>query len=134
MTANSHLNDYYTQDGTRVCLPIYIDVPMSKRKELLNGIRDAQNSETTSSKPSTVSGLTVETKNPRSNVHDFLGMQPDVLRGVLFQRGGLALDLIIRLQQVAGMEVLTEADIKKAFSARQKSVLNLVKETVFVPA
>ncbi|QNI75606.1 hypothetical protein [Synechococcus sp. MVIR-18-1] len=61
-------------------------------------------------------------------------MQPDVLRGVLFQRGGLALDLIIRLQQVAGMEVLTEADIKKAFSARQKSVLNLVKETVFVPA
>lgn len=134
MTANSHLNDYYTPDGTRVCLPIYIDVPMSKRKELLNGIRLAQTEETTSSQPSTVSGLTVETKNPRSNVHDFLGMQPDVLRGVLFQRGGLSLDLIIRLQQVAGMEVLTETDIKKAFTARQKSVLNLVKETVFVPA
>ena len=134
MTANSHLNDYYTEDGTRVCLPIYIDVPMSKRKDLLNGIRDAQNAETTSSKPSSVSGLTVETKNPRSNVHDFLGMQPDVLRGVLFQRGGLALDLILRLQEVAGMEVLTEADVKKAFSNRQKGILSLIKETKFVPA
>lgn len=134
MTINAHPNDYYTPDGTRVCLPIYIDVPMTKRKELLNGIRNAQNAETTSSTPSTVSGLTVETKNPRSNVHDFLGMQPDVLRGVLFQRGGLALDLVLRLQEVAGLQVLTEADVKKAFTARQKSVLNLVKETKFVPA
>ena len=134
MTINSHINDYYTPDGTRVCLPIYIDVPMSKRKELLNGVRTAQSVESTSSTPSSVSGLTVETKNPRSNVHDFLGMQPDVLRGVLFQRGGLALDLILRLQEVAEIEVLTEADIKKAFTARQKSVLNLVKETKFVAA
>ena len=134
MAINNYLNDYTTNDGVRVSLPIYVDVPMSKRKELLNGIRTAQADETTTATPSSVSGLTVETVNTRSSVNDFLGMNADVLRGVLFQRGGLALDLVLKLQDIAKLDVLTEADIKKAFSARQKFILDEYKACKFVAA
>jgi hypothetical protein len=134
MPINNYLNDFTTNDGVRVSLPIYVDVPMSKRKELLNGIRTAQTNETTTATPSSVSGISVETVNNRSAVNDFLGMNPDVLRGVLFQRGGLALDLVLKLQEIAEIDVLTEADIKKAFTARQKFILNEYKACKFVAA
>ena len=70
----------------------------------------------------------------QGEVERYLGMTLEVLRTVLFSRGGLPIDLCLRLQNVSGVEVLTEADIKKAFKERQSAVLSYLKEFTFEAA
>lgn len=58
-------------------------------------------------------------------------MTVDNLRNVMFARGGLNLDLVLRLQNVTGMEVITEKDISTAFTSKKKVISQWVKENEF---
>ena len=129
---NSASLDHTNSDGCRLSFPTYIDVPTAKRKELLNNIREVANQSTEVATPNTQSGLTVASFSSRQGeVEAFIGMSLDMLRTVLFSRGGLQLDLIIKLQSVAGMQVVTEKDITTALKKRLDTIKSYMKGQVF---
>lgn len=126
---NSASSDYHSEAGVRFSIPFYIDLSTVQRKQLLNGVRTALDSRSiTTSSPSSVSGLSVESANPDISVENYIGMNISVLRTVLFSRGGVPADLILRLQAVSGVEIVTDADLKKAFDQKKKTVLSYVKD------
>jgi hypothetical protein len=123
---NRHQNDHTTSEGVRICLPVYIDPPVSLRKELLNAVRtkcfEAIPSVT---QPDSLSGLQVVSNNTHQPlIERYLGMTVDNLRNILFQRGGLEASLILKLESVTGIEVVSSKDWTAAFKKKQ----NLVKD------
>ena len=129
---NAATNDTYSSNGARISLPIYVDISQQDRKLILNGVRTRIYEQAPVSTPSSVSGLqVVSATNGQHEVESYLGMSLDVLRTVLFSRGGMPLDLVLRLQSVSGLEVLSEKDIKAAFKDRQASVLSYMKENTY---
>ena len=129
---NMAANDYTSKNGVRVSIPVYIDITMQQRKDLLNGIRESVHSNRVVSSPSTSSGLTVETtSNIESDIESYIGMSLDVLRGVIFQRGGIEAGLFLRLQEVAGLSLITDKDMTAAFKARHDLVKNYIKDNPY---
>ena len=130
-TINNYLNDYTTQSGTRICTPLYLDIPTAQRKELLNAVR-LKAHEMTSAPVKSQSGIAVETATGTlTAIEAFLGCSIDVLRSVLFQRGGLAADLVLRLQAVSGVEVVSTKEIETALKARAKLVKDFEANNTF---
>lgn len=127
---NSSEFDTFTQDGSRISLVLYIDVPTQTRKELLNRIRtEASKSSANATTSRSVSGITVENSSSNlSNVESYIGMTLPNLRNALFARGGLHIDFLLKLQSVAGMEVITAKDIEAAWKARFALVKDFIKE------
>ena len=124
--------DHHTEEGVRISLPIYIDVPNTKRKELLNAVRTVCSQQVSTTPANTHGSISVvSSQSLQPKVEAFLGMTVDILRSVLFSRGGLAVDLLFRLQSVTGMEVVTDKDLTAAFKARQAMVKDFKKEVVF---
>ena len=120
---NSAANDYVTKNGVRISLPCYIDITMSQRKELLNACRNLCQAQLLTSEPASMSGITVQTtSNAQSAIESYIGMSLDVLRGVIFQRGGIEAGLLLRLLEVTGLELVTDKDLTAAFKARQEVV------------
>ena len=130
--SNAATNDTYSSNGARISLPIYVDVSQQDRKLILNGVRTTIYAQQPTTTPNSVTGLTVvNATNGQHEVEAFIGMSMDVLRTVLFSRGGMPIDLVLRLQSVSGYEVLSEKDIKAAFKERQASVLSYMKENTY---
>ena len=120
---NATFNDLHTEQGVRISQPIYIDLPTSVRKELLNGVRSLANNPLRWSRRFTIlTSAHILCRQPRLSPPKM-----DILRGVIFQRGGLSADLVFRLHQVTGIEVITEKDVKAAFKQRQTQLLNCLK-------
>lgn len=117
---NAAANDYTTADAIRISSPVYIDLSTSQRKELLNGVREAVQAQPNTSQPDSVSGIRVETaSSATSDVETYLGISLDVLRTVLFQRGGIECGLLLRLQEVTGIQFVTDKDFAACFKAKQ---------------
>ena len=130
---NSAGMDYMTEEGVRLGLPLYVDLPTQKRKELLNGVRSACAAVTTS-KPGqgSLSGISVaQSQSMQPQVEAFLGVSVDVLRTILVSRGGLQADLLFRLQAVTGITFVTEKDFAAAFKQRQTQVKDYIKSEKF---
>jgi hypothetical protein len=124
---NSSANDFTNAAGVRVSLPCYVDLTNTQRKELLNGVREAISATTTSS-PKSISGITVETvSRASSDIEAHIGMNIDILRGVLFQRGGLEVSLVLRLQEVTGLTFVSDKDFTAAFKARHDLIKKYTK-------
>ena len=124
---NNSANDYTNDNGVRISLPCYVDLTTSQRKMLLNGVREAVNSTQTSSPPS-MSGISVETySRGMSDAEACIGMNMDVLRGVIFQRGGLEVSLVLRLQEVTGLKFVEPKDFTAAFKSRSDLIKNYTK-------
>jgi hypothetical protein len=129
---NHYTNDYTTQEGVRISLPLYIDLTTAQRKLLLNAVREVANA-TTEVNVHSLSGITVaHTNGGLSKVESYLGASLDVLRsGVLFQRGGIAADLLIRLQLATGVEIVSAKEIEAALKARISQVKAFVADNQF---
>ena len=128
---NHYTCDHHTESGVRISLPMYLDVPNTDRKTLLNAVRDVCSTSFTT-KPANTRGITVvESQTMQPQVEAFLGMTIDVLRSVLFTRGGLSADLLFKLQAITGIELVTVKDLTAAFKARQAMVKTFVEETKF---
>ncbi|MDB4616753.1 hypothetical protein OAE23_01475 [Synechococcus sp. AH-551-E11] len=129
---NSAGVDPVTTNGVRISMPIYIDVPNSQRKELLNAVREVISGGYSTRSTQTQSGLQVESaSSSESDVESYLGLSLDNLRSVLFSRGGLPLDLLLKIQSVAGIEVMSEKELLAAFKSRQKYVQEWMKNNPF---
>ena len=69
--------------------------------------------------PESYTGITVETAgSAQSDVETYLGVSLDVLRGVIFQRGGIECGLLLRLQEVTGIQYVAQKDFAAAFKKR----------------
>lgn len=120
---NSAANDYNNVNGVRVSTPTYIDLTIQQRKELLNAIRTLTASVTTTQTSTSHTGLQVETPTSSlSNVESYLGMNLDVLRTALFSRGGIPIDLCLKLQSATGIEFVSIKDITAAYKAKEKHI------------
>lgn len=130
---NRSLNDHMTENGVRICIPCYIDAPTALRKEILNQVRElARQPQEASHQPDTLTGIQVVSYSTRQpEIEAYLGMTLDNLRNVLFQRGGLEVSLVLKLQQVSGLEIVTEKDFTAAFKARQTLVKTFEKSYPF---
>lgn len=128
---NSASNDFTNDKGVRISLPCYIDLPMTERKNILSALR-AKAASTVSSTPSTMSGLVVESASRSlSDIETYIGMTIEVLRGVIFQRGGMEVSLILRLQEVTGLELISAKDFTAAFKERQDLVKGYIKNNPY---
>lgn len=130
---NNAGHDFHTSTGTRISLPLSIDPPISLRKEWLNAIRSMTASMTSSVSSPSMSGLSVESaSNNTSDVESYLAMSIDTLRtAVLFQRGGLPMDLVLKLQHITGIEAISDKEIATAFKNRQATVKSYISENPF---
>ena len=131
LRVNSALSDYINDAGVRISTPVYIDVPPVTRKQLFNDVRTAATRPITTSVKS-VSGITVDSfGSSQQSVETFLGCSIDVLRTIMFQRGGIAADLLLKLQAVCGYEVVSVKDIDQAFKAKLGIVKEILKNDTF---
>ena len=129
---NSASVDPVSSTGVRISMPIYIDVPNTQRKELLNAVREVIAGGYSTRSTQSQSGLQVESAtSSESDVESYLGLSIDNLRSVLFSRGGLPLDLLLKIQSVAGIEVMSEKELYGAFKSRQAFVKDWIQEHSF---
>ena len=130
---NSAGNDLLTDSGVRISTPLYIDLPNSLRKELFNGVRTACTAPSDArTATASVSGISVEESSNRApDVESYLGMNIDTLRAVLFSRGGLPIDLVLRLQAVSGLVFVTEKEINAALKKRGTIIKTYISDFTF---
>lgn len=115
---NSAGNDYISTDGVRISASTYIDLSQTQRKVLLNAVRDLA-SATVEETPRTQSGIKVATvSSGLSQVETYLGCSLGTLRELIFSRGGVSIDLVLKLQQATGLEFVTYKDIEQGFKAK----------------
>lgn len=132
---NSAANDYINTEGARISAPVYCDLTTTQRKLLLNGVREKVMEQEVTTKPATASGISVVTRNAgTTELETYLGLTTDVLRTVIFQRGGIEISLLLRLQEVTGIEVVSQKDIAAAFTARKKQISDYLTSFPFVPS
>lgn len=129
---NRSANDYTTTDGVRICCPCYVDPPNSLRKEILNKIRTLATEPVETSSPNTMSGINVVSYSTRQpQIESYIGQTLDNLRNVLFSRGGLEISLLLKLQNVTGLNIISDKDITAAFDSKKKMVKEFSKEYPF---
>ena len=122
---NSALSDHYNEQQVRICMPIYLDLSTVQRKELLNGVRNAMRP--TVSNSSGLSEISVQTASD-NGVEAYLGITFENLRNVIFQRGGIPIDLVMKLQSVTGIEFVSFKDMQAAFKHRQTVIKDWLAE------
>ena len=121
---NSASNDFNNANGVRISVPTYIDLTVQQRKELLNEVRNKCNEMVSVAAPSTSqTGLQVESVTSKeADIEAYLGTTLEMLRAQLFQRGGLPVDLVLKLQSVTGIEYVSLKDMTSAFKNKEKAV------------
>ena len=129
---NRGVNDWITDDGVRISLPLYVDPPHHLRKQAFSALRAKIESRNQISNPESISGLSVSTAMSGGNdVEGFVGITMDNLRHTMFSRGGLDASLLLRIQAVTGVQLCSAADIEKAMKARIKQVKDFVAANRF---
>lgn len=130
---NSSKLSYTNDQGVRLSLPLYVDLTTAQRKDLFNQIRTvASQTHPLPQQTRTISGLVVENAaSGTASVEQYLGMTLDILRTVMFQRGGIPIDLVLRLQAVAGVEYISIGQIKAALTQRKNQVEQFITDNPF---
>ncbi|ABB34628.1 hypothetical protein [Synechococcus sp. CC9605] len=129
---NTSSQDFITKSGVRTSAPLYVNISQETRKEWLNELRRLA-SATTVREVTSSSGISTETSiNADAGIESYLGLTLDTLRSaVLFQRGGIPLDMVIKLQSVTGIEAVSEKDIASALKARVEDVNSFIADRAF---
>jgi hypothetical protein len=126
---NHFSNDLTTNDGVRICTPVYIDLTTAQRKEILNKVREIAYEPAAVSIPPTQSGIQVENYSNRENeIVMKLGMDLANLRNALFQRGGLSVDLVLKLQGITGLVFVDQKTFAAAFKQKQAAIKSFMEE------
>lgn len=128
---NSSSNDYTTDSGVRISCPVYIDLNNNQRKELLNACRTVAHSSETVAVPSK-SGISVATTVGGLNkLESYLGCSLDILRGTLFQRGGLSADLVLKIQLATGVEIVPTKELEAALKSKATVIKAFIKDNPY---
>ena len=113
-------------------MPLYINISQDVRKAWLNELRRLASS-TTVREVTSASGISTETAtNFDAQIESYLGLTIDTLRtAVLFQRGGIAIDMVLKLQSMTGIIAITQSDISAALKARAQDVKAFINDHAF---
>lgn len=131
LRVNSAQSDYISESGARISTPIYYDANPTQLKDLYNKVRTVAATPITSSVKS-VSGITVDSYgSAQQAVEQHLGCSLDILRTVLFSRGGVNIDLILKIQQVIGEEIVSVKELEAAFKTKLNVVKGILKTNPF---
>ena len=126
---NHFTNDFTTTDGVRICTPIYIDIPTAQRKEILNKVREIASTPAAVVTPITQSGISVQNSaSQEQQIVQFLGLDLANLRNTLFQRGGLSVDLVLKLQAITGLVFVDQKTFAAAFKQKQAAIKSFMEE------
>ena len=133
LTTTKHINhfsnDLTTKEGVRICTPLYIDLTTAQRKEILNKVREVAYEPAAVNIPPTQSGITVENySNREPEIVMKLGMDLANLRNALFQRGGLSVDLVLKLQAITGLVFVDQKTFAAAFKQKQAAIKSFMEE------
>jgi len=128
---NSSATDYMTDAAVRISAPVYADLTTSQRKALLNAARTVANHYIDST-PHTQSGIVVSTSNGGlSRLEQYLGCSFEVLRHSLFARGGVSLELILKLQIASGVEFISIKEVEAALKSKMAVIKEYVAQNPF---
>lgn len=106
------------ETGITVSVPVYISISQDVAKTLLNGFRVAKQKELLENNQSYESNsVSVVTNSaPKmTQIEQELGMDENTLRSTLFNKGGISERVIIKLQNLLGIEVVTKEQIQKTY-------------------
>jgi len=110
-------------NGTSISAPLYINLSTDQAKELINGFREVVREQRlkmgySAMSESTRGGLAVTDNSspPETPAELELGMKEDNLRYVLFGRGGSPERLVLKLQELTGIQMVSREDIETAQS------------------
>ena len=129
---NTFSQDFVTKSGVRISAPLYVNISQETRKEWLNKLRRLASS-TTVREVTSASGISTEiSTNTDAGIESYLGLTLDTLRStVLYQRGVIAIDMVLKLQSVTGIEAVSEKDIAAALKARVEDVKAFIANHAF---
>ena len=133
---NRAANDYNCVNGVRISTPCYVEIPNTIKKQIFNELRTlASQPKAVAQQPNSISGIqVVESSTMQPEIEAYLGCTLDTLRsGVLWQRGGLEISLVLKLQVLTGIELFSMKDITAAFKGRQ-DLIKKFAETYPFPA
>lgn len=106
--------------GTAISVPFYIQPTMDAKKALLNAFRVEKQKQllemgfdNTRSEGRIV--VVDNTKPPQTPIEAELGMTEENLRLTLFNRQGIQERLVLKLQQLTGVEVFTREEVEATF-------------------
>ena len=110
--------------GSTISCPFYVSPTTDKKKELLNAFRSVKAKQAIEAgfdpapKPGT-GGVSVQTNvnPPTTPIEHELGITEENLRLMLFSRQGLHERLVVKLQELTGVEVFTREDAQQTFDA-----------------
>lgn len=131
LRVNSAQSDYIAENGARISTPIYYDASPTQLKELYNKVRTVASTPISNTVKS-VSGISVDNYgSSQLRVEQHLGCNLEILRGILFARGGVNIDLILKIQQVIGEEVVSVKELEAAFKTKLAVVKEILKTNSF---
>ena len=84
-------------NGASISVPIYISLAKEQNKALLNALRDIA-------------------RKGDNTVEEQLGVNEENLRTLLFGRNGIPERLLVKLQEITGVEVVTRKQIEETYS------------------
>lgn len=110
------------ETGLSISVPIYIQPTTEQNKQLLNAFREVKRQQLLEMGHQTTrvqGSIVVETAQaePKTPVELELGMDENNLRYALFNRHGVNERLIIKLQQLTGLELVTKEQIEAVTKA-----------------
>lgn len=113
-----------TSDGVGISCPVYINLTNDQSKALLNEFRNVVARQRIemgfNPKPvgSSLGELAVETAvlPPQSQAEVDLGMSEESLRYALFNKGGIAERIVLKLQEITGLTFVTSAQVAEVQS------------------
>ena len=120
---NQQTPTHIQSNGCSVSTPIYFTPTSDQNKQLLNAFRDVVKKQRiemgTNIEPQSRFGLEVVTQQtpPLTPAEIEIGMNEETLRYALFGRKGTPERLILKLQQVTGVELVTRETIEATLSA-----------------
>lgn len=84
-------------NGASISVPIYISLAKEQNKALLNALRDIA-------------------RKGDNTVEEQLGVNEENLRTLLFGRNGIPERLLVKLQEITGVEVVTRKQIEETYT------------------
>lgn len=121
-----------TSDGVGISCPVYINLTTDQSKALLNAFRNvvAQQRIEMGYNPKPLSSslgeLSVETAvlPPQSQAELELGMSEESLRYALFNKGGIAERIVLKLQEITGLTFVSSAQVAEVQSLWLSHIFN----------
>ena len=109
-------------NGISIATPIYFNLPSDVTKAILNKFREVKLRQLlemgwTDTKGSSIGALSVTTAEepPQTAIEKELGMNEEALRYALFTRAGVQERLVLKLQNLLGIDLVTKEQIENCY-------------------